>query len=279
MGAADGASTFIMFRFLLYIAVFTAAVLAREESERPIPHLIGEADASSYIVGGDFVTEKGKWQSMCSIQLGTWHYCGASLISDSWVVTAAHCLVDFNAKEMNVVCGVLDHWDHSIGSMEVHEIDHWTTHSDYEGDFSKGFPNDVAVIKLKWPINQYNPYVKPVTLAENDGYVWQGSECYAVGWGKTGNNQNASNKLKQAKLDIITSQECYYYWGDSVNYNHICAKDMSTHDKGACNGDSGGPLYCTREDKLYQVGIFNWMSGNCHTFWPSMYSSVALYRD
>ena len=59
-------------------------------------------------------------------------------------------------------------------------------HKDYEWNFEHGYPNDVALIKLKWPVNPNNPYVKPVALDENNGYDWRQHECYAVGWGKTG---------------------------------------------------------------------------------------------
>ena len=63
-------------------------------------------------------------------------------------------------------------------------------HKDYDGSTHRyGVPfmgNDVALIKLKSPINPNNPYVKPVALDENNGYDWRQHECYAVGWGKTG---------------------------------------------------------------------------------------------
>jgi len=232
-----------------------------------------------FIVNGDFVHEPGTWPSMCSIQLGTWHYCGASLISDTWLVTAAHCLIDQKVSQMFIVCGVINQDDHSIGSMEVHEIEDWHLHKDYKWDWDLGFPHDMAVIKLKWPINPYNPYVKPVQLAEDDGYVWAGSDCHAAGWGKTSGNGQASAKLKQAKLDILTPGQCRYYWGDNMNPEHVCAKDMLHHNQGACNGDSGGPLFCEREGEIYQVGVFNWMAGDCHPYWPAMYSSVPIYRS
>lgn len=234
---------------------------------------------SPFIVNGEYVQAPGTWPSMCSIQLGTWHYCGASLISDTWLVTAAHCLIDQDTKNMFIVCGVLDHEDHSVGSMEVHGIESWHLHKDYKWDWDLGYPHDMAVIKLKWPINPYNPYVKPVKLAEDDGYVWAGADCHAAGWGKTSGNGAASDKLKQAKLDILTPRQCQYYWGDNMNAEHVCAKDMLRHNQGACNGDSGGPLYCEREGETYQVGVFNWMAGDCHPYWPAMYSSVPVYRS
>lgn len=320
------------------------------------------AGRQPYIIGGDEVTEAGKWSPTCSLQYGSGHWCTASLIAKDWVLTAAHCIFDKEAKDFSVMCGVLDHHNKNVGRMEQSAIDYWVFHKDYQWDFDRGFPNDVAVMKLKVPMDLSNPYIKIAKLSDDFSYDWRSHECYATGWGKTvctdkyddcriwhswgecennrswmllncgrscglcgeganvcadyhnwcahwasigecsknpawmhitcaksckkcaentvGNEHPTSpNQLREAKLNIISQSDCIYYWGDSVLKNHICAKDMFHHDKGTCNGDSGGPLYCKRDGEFYQVGVFNWMSGNCHPYWPAMYSSVAAYRD
>jgi len=216
---------------------------------------------------------------MCSLQLGHDHFCGASLISNDTVVTAAHCLLNYPIELFVIVCGHLNNKYHADGDWELHPLKEWKIHKAYEWDFDKGFPNDLAVIKFEHPVNPYNPSIAPAKLIDNDGYNWEGSECYSVGWGKVANNQESDGRLKFTKLDIISFEDCQYYWGHSALPYHVCAKDTERHDTGNCNGDSGGPIFCKRDDEFYQVGVFSWMAGNCDTYWPSMFSNVAHFRQ
>ena len=58
---------------------------------------LAAASRQPYIIGGEEVQQAGKWYSICSLKLGTFHNCGASLIAPDWLITAVHCLVNFDA--------------------------------------------------------------------------------------------------------------------------------------------------------------------------------------
>ena len=61
-----------------------------------------------YIVGGNEVAEVGKWPWQVSLQSKSGsHFCGASIISDKWILTAAHC-VSRPASMVTVVVGLHD---------------------------------------------------------------------------------------------------------------------------------------------------------------------------
>merc|ERR1712168_1047936 len=113
-----------------------------------------EATPGKYIIGGDFVRSLGKWPSMCSLQLGHDHFCGASLISNDTVVTAAHCLLNYPIELFVVVCGSVVNKNmrdegFSHGDWEAHPLREWKIHKQYERSFESGFPNDIALIKLE----------------------------------------------------------------------------------------------------------------------------------
>jgi trypsin len=86
------------------------------------------------IVGGSTASE-GEFPFMASIQTkgadGTsGHFCGGSVIGTRWVLTAAHCLVDTKARDIQVAVGRTNIDDLSTGqTLKVKRI---VVHPDYE---------------------------------------------------------------------------------------------------------------------------------------------------
>uniref|UniRef100_A0A493TNK2 Peptidase S1 domain-containing protein n=1 Tax=Anas platyrhynchos platyrhynchos TaxID=8840 RepID=A0A493TNK2_ANAPP len=61
----------------------------------PEQHALSIAKASSLrIVGGLSSAETGDWPWQASLQYNNIHRCGATLISNTWLVSAAHCFRD-----------------------------------------------------------------------------------------------------------------------------------------------------------------------------------------
>merc|ERR1712227_580453 len=60
------------------------------------------------IVNGDDVDTPGKYPWQGSMQSGTWHFCGCSLIAKKWALTASHCVEGNSAGRINVVFGLHD---------------------------------------------------------------------------------------------------------------------------------------------------------------------------
>ena len=57
----------------------------------PLSVVCGRPVHSGRIVGGKDAAAK-RWPWQVSLKFSNFHVCGGSLISDRWIVTAAHCL-------------------------------------------------------------------------------------------------------------------------------------------------------------------------------------------
>lgn len=101
------------------------------------------------------------WGSIVSIRYFDGRYCGGSLVSDLFVLTAAHC-VDKGRKpsEYHVRLGEYDLHNprpwvviRSVDSIMIQE--HWT------GNVARG--NDIALLKLSESV-EFSKFIQPIEL-------------------------------------------------------------------------------------------------------------------
>uniref|UniRef100_A0A9J8CUN9 trypsin n=1 Tax=Cyprinus carpio carpio TaxID=630221 RepID=A0A9J8CUN9_CYPCA len=153
--------------------------------------LLGAAFAldDDKIVGGYECTPHSQpWQ--VSLNSG-YHFCGGSLVSEYWVVSAAHCYksrVEVRLGEHNIV--VNEGREQFISSEKVirhPKYDSWT------------IDNDVMLIKLSKPAT-LNQYVQPVALPS--GCAAAGTMCRVTGWGNTMSSTADSNKLQCVEVRL-----------------------------------------------------------------------------
>ena len=105
------------------------------------------------IIGGeDGSIEENPWQVSMRPRTGS-HMCGGSIVSDKFVVTAAHCY--YNPLQLVVVAGSanrLEGTDHNVVTFVIHP--------DYD---SAGFDNDAAVISIQNTFSWSNT-IAPVNI-------------------------------------------------------------------------------------------------------------------
>ncbi|KAJ8684056.1 hypothetical protein QAD02_019848 [Eretmocerus hayati] len=78
-----------------------------------------------------------------------------------------------------------------------------------------------------------------------------------------------SQELKKAIIKIVPYEQCFPYYGDSLDFNTmICA----AYGKGSntCGGDSGGPLVYNN----VIVGVVSTGTGECDKGYPEVYAKV-----
>lgn len=129
------------------------------------------------IVGGEDA-EVGQFPYQVSLRskLSRSHFCGGSILSSRFIITAAHCSQGYNGKPQYVyaVVGAL----HLSSGGVVVELNKITPHENY--DQSK-IRNDVSLIRTAEEI-VFTDYIQPIALPTQD--IGE-SEVLLSGWGRT----------------------------------------------------------------------------------------------
>ncbi|TRY94764.1 hypothetical protein DNTS_021633 [Danionella cerebrum] len=228
--------------------------------------LAAACSADEKIIGGYECSPNSQpWQIYLTYDNGV-RWCGASLINERWVVSAAHCYV--SADRLTVHLG-----EHSITVEEGTEqrigAEKVITHPKYN-DFT--YDNDFMLIKLKEPA-VFNPFVQPIPLATSCSST--GEECLVSGWGNLINTGvNYATELQCLNLPVLSRAQCEGSYGWQITKNMFCAGFMEG-GKDSCQGDSGGPVVCNGELR----GVVSWGYGCAEQRYPGVYVEVCRYNE
>jgi len=232
---------------------------------------------SARIVGGSATDIEQHPHQVCLLD-DEFHFCGGSLISPTWVVTAAHCIDAFENSPSAVTVGAGANRYKDTIKKTAKAI---YVHPDYDG-FADGFPNDVGLIELSEPFETSDKIDIIEMLPEGDSNTFAGEDCTITGWGKTDYlNPGVSETLQGLDIPVITNAACSTTWvdviGATINDGHICLFEQ-TGGESACSGDSGGPLTCKVDGKNVLAGATSWGISTCSGDYPSVYTRISTFR-
>ncbi|KAI3373322.1 hypothetical protein L3Q82_006618 [Scortum barcoo] len=229
-----------------------------------VPAIKPQVNGYNKIVNGqNAVSGSWPWQDETGF-----HFCGGSLISPYWVVTAAHCRV--SPRNHRVVLGAYDRQSNSE-PIQVKSIAKAITHPYYN---TVNINNDITLLKLSSPV-QMTSRVSPVCLASSRTSLPSGTKCVTTGWGRTGLT-STPRYLQQTVLPLLSPDQCKRYWGVKITDAMICAGASGVS---SCQGDSGGPLVCESGGVWSLVGIVSWGTSNCNVYAPAVYARVSYLRS
>ncbi|VEN61163.1 unnamed protein product [Callosobruchus maculatus] len=163
------------------------------------PCKCGEVLKHVRIVGGiETLVNEFPW--MTALMYNNRFYCGASLINNRYVLTAAHCVNGFSKERISAV--FLDH-DRSTATETqtiTRKIKNIHRHRSY--GYGSNYNNDIAVLQLDEDL-PLTGKLQPVCLPPT-GKSFSGFTGVAVGWGATKQNGQTASKLQEVKVPIMS---------------------------------------------------------------------------
>ncbi|XP_072389106.1 chymotrypsin-1-like [Diabrotica undecimpunctata] len=199
--------------------------------------------------------------------------CGASIITKSWVITAAHCIGGTPIEKTWIHAGMIDVNDPQAQRRQVVKT--------IRHDNFVQFGGDIALIKVDPPF-EFNDLVQPIKVPKQDAEL-SSNTAILSGWGlHSFPMSDWSSILQTVELPIIPYEECMQileeqHESDANKYNNtvVCTGPV-TGGKGACYGDSGGPLV---QDGVL-IGAVSWGTQPCANDGSvTIYTKVSSYID
>lgn len=200
--------------------------------------------SEGFIIGGTF-SKRGDYPWITAlVNINTQKFfCGGTLITNSHVVTAAHCINEKNTqmvllpKDIAVLLGkhnlnvMVEKGSTTVYLDQIHIHPDWRYHTD-------DYDADIAILTFQRPIT-FSEYILPVCWPSRSDFedIFQGT---VVGWGRSENKEKLQEEMpKRLQVQSVTNEKCfldYFQFAVISSKRTFCA---GVENAGPCLGDSG----------------------------------------
>ncbi|XP_069383825.1 ovochymase-2 isoform X3 [Paralichthys olivaceus] len=281
-----------------------------------VPQGRGPTDPSVRVVGGSEATY-GSHPWLVSLRLRGSHFCGGSILTGRWILTAAHCFSSVSrfwphspapsrppacsdTNKLNLLREFLGgvsvaagEFDRRVDDEEeqVFGVKSVTVHEKYHHALPMG--HDIALVELDQHI-RLGIRVQPICLPLPDEKTLPRTRCIVGGWGRIKERGRLPAVLREIQLDLVDPAKCKYVLQTlrgparpQSAMTVLCA-GAERGGRDACQGDSGGPLVCPAGSgggHRVVLGVTSWGKG-CGRSWgnnsirpPSRRGSPGVFTD
>ncbi|XP_073980087.1 uncharacterized protein isoform X1 [Rhodnius prolixus] len=236
------------------------------------------------IVGGKGATF-GEWPWQVLVREATWlglftkNKCGGVLITNRYVITAAHCQPGRFLASLIAVFGDFDISGEVESKRSVsRNVRRVIVHRHYD---AATFENDIALLELDTPV-EYDQHIVPICMPEDDE-DFTGKVATVSGWGRLKYGGGVPSILQEVQVPIMENnvcQEMFHTAGHSktILQSFICA-GYANGQRDSCEGDSGGPLMIERPDGRWVLaGTVSHGIKCAAPYLPGVYMRTTYYK-
>jgi secreted trypsin-like serine protease len=163
--------------------------------------------------------------------------CGASMLSDVWIITAAHCFSERKSPKVLLLVGQNVTKKSNYQEIEYDKIIIHPKYEEFMGTHEYS-TNDIALIKLNSKF-RIRSRVIPLCLPQRNAVLPVNAVCYITGFGATSKMDTEQVKrIREGRVTIKDDKVCVkslsldYFDNDSM----ICAGKSKSNRANSCQG-------------------------------------------